>query len=118
MPRESFAIWPLYGIPPTTVSMRCPDPFASCEHAASICRASSRVGLTTSARGDPGRLARPMRSIMGSANAAVLPVPVVAAATTSRPSSASGMACSCTGVGTVNPIRATADRVVSDKPRS
>ena len=33
-----------------------PSAFASCVQAASICWASSRVGLTTSARGDPGLL--------------------------------------------------------------
>ena len=118
MPRSSFAICPLYFVPPITVSMRRFDAFASCVQAASICWVSSRVGLTTSARGDPGRLARPMRSNRGSANAAVLPVPVVAAATTSRPSRTNGIACSCTGVGAVKPIRSTADRVVSDRPRS
>ena len=80
--------------------------------------ASSLVGVTMRAFGEPGRLERPMRSIMGSENAAVLPVPVLAAATTSRPSRASGIACSCTGVGTEKPIRSTADRVASDRPRA
>ena len=36
---------------------------------------------------------------MGSANAAVLPVPVCAPAIRSRPASTRGIACSCTGVG-------------------
>ena len=39
------------------------------------------------------------RSSEGSEKAAVLPVPVLAAAMRSRPSSARGMACSWTGVG-------------------
>ena len=69
-------------------------------HVCEICCASSRVGLTTSTRGarlpllPRGRVLR-----MGSRNAAVLPVPVLAAAMRSRPSRTNGMACSCTGVG-------------------
>ncbi len=73
----------------------------------SICAASSRVGVRTSARigwraGEGGRL-RATRAAAGcgSANAAVLPVPVWAPASTSRPSRTTGIACAWTGVGDV-----------------
>ena len=55
--------------------------------------ASSRVGLMTSMKGPRWFLLRcGSLSMQGSENAAVLPVPVFAAAITSRPSSANGMA--------------------------
>src|SRR5271163_3526081 len=38
---------------------------------------------------------------MGSPNASVLPVPVCAVATRSRPRMAGGIACACTGVGSL-----------------
>ena len=56
-----------------------------------ICAASSRVGARTSARVMPRFLPR-SRCRMGSAKAAVLPLPVMAQASTSRPSRAGGMA--------------------------
>ena len=68
-------------------------------HTSPICWASSRVGVTTSMSGPCPPLAWPRRSSEGSEKAAVLPVPVLAAAMRSRPSSARGMACSWTGVG-------------------
>ena len=70
-------------------------------HTSAICAASSRVGVTTSMSGPFSPLAWESPSIAGSENAAVLPVPVFAAAMMSRPSSTSGMAFSCTGVGVV-----------------
>ena len=67
-----------------------------------ICAASSRVGVTTSARvvrrGFPSRRCR-----IGSRNAAVLPLPVAAHASRSRPSSAGGMASAWIGVGRTKP---------------
>src|SRR5277367_3484045 len=64
--------------------------------------ASSRVGLrirtlTALLRGTAARA-----SMTGIANARVLPVPVGAVATTSRPSMRGGMACAWTGVGVTN----------------
>src|SRR5437868_11742823 len=50
-----------------------------------------------------GRSPRVRSSKIGRRNASVLPVPVWAVATTSRPSRAGGIACACTGVGTANP---------------
>ena len=41
--------------------------------------------------------------MMGRTNASVLPVPVCAVATTSRPASAGSMACAWTGVGSTKP---------------
>src|ERR1700683_1659347 len=49
-----------------------------------------------------GSLAR--MSIMGRTNARVLPVPVCAVATTSRPASAGSMAWAWTGVGSLKPL--------------
>lgn len=46
-------------------------------------------------------------STIGTANAAVLPLPVVAMATTSAPRIACGRQCRCTGVGTVIPSDAS-----------
>ena len=68
----------------------------------SICRASSRVGATTSAR--TGRVPRALgagrrRWSSGSTKAAVLPVPVWAVPVRSRPVSTAGMAASWMGVG-------------------
>ena len=54
----------------------------------------------------------------GRVNAAVLPVPVCAEATTSRPSSTRGMACSWTGVGVVKPRASTPARICSLSPSS
>jgi hypothetical protein len=64
--------------------------------------ASSRVGAITSERGMRA-LERPAASlsIIGRVKAAVLPVPVWAMPSTSRPASATGMACSWIGVGVV-----------------
>src|SRR5580698_8129333 len=64
--------------------------------------ASSRVGLRISTfivlvRGMAARA-----SISGIENARVLPVPVCAVATTSRPSMSGGMVCAWTGVGVTN----------------
>src|SRR5271155_4617046 len=64
--------------------------------------ASSRVGLRIRTfivlvRGTAARA-----SISGIENARVLPVPVCAVATTSRPSMSGGMACAWTGVGVTN----------------
>src|SRR3954453_13541821 len=64
--------------------------------------ASSRVGLRIRTfivlvRGTAARA-----SITGIENARVLPVPVCAVATTSRPSMRGGMACAWTGVGVTN----------------
>ena len=60
----------------------------------SICSASSRVGVRMSARmGRPGARDAASRCKMGSANAAVLPVPVCAQPSRSRPASTGPMAC-------------------------
>ena len=58
---------------------------------------SSRVGVSTSAcvSGSSGST----KSIIGSPNAAVLPVPVCAWPITSLPASSSGIACSWIGLG-------------------
>jgi hypothetical protein len=59
--------------------------------------ANSRVGASTSACGLPARIS--MRDRIGSANAAVLPVPVCAWPSTSRPSSSGGIVAAWIGEG-------------------
>ncbi|OGL05659.1 MAG: hypothetical protein A3I03_12270 [Candidatus Rokubacteria bacterium RIFCSPLOWO2_02_FULL_68_19] len=75
----------------------------------SIWAASSRVGVTISARVTPRRLGM-RRCRMGSTKAAVLPLPVMAQASTSRPSMAGGIASCWIGVGRVKPISLTPRR--------
>src|SRR5271166_3405602 len=61
--------------------------------------ASSRVGLRITALTPVSMGCFNNDSSRGSRKASVLPVPVCAVATTSRPSSAGGIASDCTGVG-------------------
>ncbi len=64
------------------------------------CRASSRVGSRIRLRGMRARAREPERiSSIGRVKPAVLPVPVCAAPSTSRPISTTGIACSWIGVG-------------------
>ena len=63
------------------------------EQTSAICMASSRVGVMTSIEGDFGLFAFSSISSAGSENAAVFPVPVLAAAMTSRRSRTRGIAC-------------------------
>ena len=68
------------------------------------CTASSRVGTSTRARGLRGPLgwvSFDRRCSIGRPKAAVLPVPVWAAPSTSWPARTSGIACAWIGVGTV-----------------
>ena len=67
-----------------------------------ICAASSRVGVRTSARVVPRGLSI-SRWRIGSTNAAVLPLPVMAQARTSRPARAGGTASAWIGVGRAKP---------------
>src|SRR5882757_7592510 len=64
--------------------------------------ASSRVGLRIRTFIVLVRGTAASASITGIENARVLPVPVCAVATTSRPSMSGGMACAWTGVGVTN----------------
>ena len=75
---------------------------ASSRTCCSICAASSRVGVRTSARVVPLGLSV-RRCRIGRAKAAVLPLPVIAVATRSRPSMAAGIVCSWIGVGFTKP---------------
>ena len=77
----------------------------------SICSASSRVGVSISARMPPRGLFV-IRLSTGSENAAVFPVPVCAQPSTSLPSSAGGMAFSCMGDGVTYPASATASSIL------
>ena len=100
-PRARRLIWGSIFTPPTTLATRRPRAFAMVPQTSWICRASSRVGVMTSIVGAFLRSERSRRSREGREKAAVLPVPVLAAAIISRPSRASGMDWACTGVGSV-----------------
>src|SRR5271155_1000084 len=82
--------------------------------------ASSRVGLRITALTPVSMGCFNNDSSRGRTNASVLPVPVCAVATTSRPSSAGGIDSDCTGVGVTKPFCArfvcrTADTGNSEK---
>ena len=84
-----------------------------------ICAASSRVGVTTSARMAPRGLSSAASCCrMGSTKPAVLPVPVWAQASTSRPASAGGITSRCTGVGVVYSWSMTARTSAVERPSS
>ena len=103
--------------PPMTMTARCPVFWQTTFTTSSICAASSRVGVTTSACG-PWPDLPAMRCSVGRANAAVLPVPVWAEATTSLPARTSGMAPAWTGVGVEKPRASTPARICSFSPSS
>src|SRR5690348_9976516 len=76
--------------------------FLNCSTSFTICRHSSLVGQTTSACGYFCAASTSCKS--GRPNAAVFPVPVCANPTRSFvPLNNTGMACSCMGVGSLNP---------------
>src|SRR5271165_3068970 len=79
-----------------------PVPAASLVKVSLIWMASSLVGLRITALTPPAGFLARIWSI-GTTNARVLPVPVCAVATMSRPSRAGGMDCACTGVGVTKP---------------
>ena len=85
--------------PPTTHAARKSVNLSSSCANLNVCSASSRVGESTTARAPA--LSECCRSLcsMGMRNAAVLPEPVRAMATTSAPASATGMAFRWMGVG-------------------
>mmetsp|Transcript_12118 Transcript_12118/g.18640 ORF Transcript_12118/g.18640 Transcript_12118/m.18640 type:complete len:201 (-) Transcript_12118:251-853(-) len=88
-------------VPPTTVCSPRSWNFSSCLASSAICWASSRVGEMTSAETRPRRAAAgaaKMRSIAGRRKPRVLPVPVLAFASTSLPCRETGRVCACTRV--------------------
>ena len=120
-PRASARTWLLRETPPRTrsVEMRAPPP--SVRKAASICTASSRVGARTSARQVFGVGRVPSSRSwwrIGSAKAAVLPVPVCAMPRMSRPAICGAIACAWIGVGVSKPERARPAMSGSARPKS
>src|ERR1700722_14418925 len=83
--------------------------------AVSTWAANSRVGSSTRAR-ERGSCS-PRSDRMGSAKAAVLPVPVGALPMTSRPDMIRGMALNWMGVGSVYPIAFTPSITAGDNPK-
>ncbi len=108
-PRESASAWRAKAIPPTAVRHHRPRDLASGVSESATCIASSRVGTRTSARGRFGRaLPSASRASMARPNARVLPEPVWARPSTSRPARASGMVAVWIGNGVVMPDSASA----------
>ena len=89
-------------IPPTQTAIRTPICASSQVSSPATCEASSRVGATTSARGDfaGGRDPSPFKSsrAISMPNAMVLPDPVREETRRSRPASAVARTASWTGV--------------------
>ena len=95
-PPRNAIICGLIDTPPNTIAsfIGSASGRASARSVAPTCAASSRVGISTSActRLGAWRTSASMRCSTGSENAAVLPDPVSADASTSRPASTAGMA--------------------------
>ena len=122
MPPRSALIWGSIGMPPYTTVERSGTVRPYVRTLSSTCIASSRVGTRISTRtgwraGEKLVFAwARIRSRMGSTKAAVLPVPVWAAARTSRPSRTRGIAADWTGVGVSYPSSATMRTRSADRP--
>ena len=85
-PRSRVAIWRPSGAPPNTATVLTPSAWPSGSSASRTCTASSRVGTSTRPRGVRGAGLRPAsRVIIGRPKARVLPEPVWARPSTSRP---------------------------------
>jgi len=97
-PRRRAFSCTAYPCPPYTGSTCRPGRCAAYRSKAShTCRASSRVGHNTRACG--AFWVGSIRARIGSANAAVFPVPVWARPTTCRPASSGGIVAAWIGVG-------------------
>ena len=118
-PRSISLSWSLKLTPPMSSAMESLTFFAYFSKFSATWAASSRVGQSTRLRGMRAR-ARPLDRwwIIGSTKAAVLPVPVWAMPSTSRPSRALGIAWIWIGVGSVYPASMTADRTRGSSERS
>jgi hypothetical protein len=116
--------WELFGAPPYTQVLRMPDDRPNLSASVLICMASSRVGASTSRVG-PWRASLRvawMWSMPGSRKPHVLPLPVLAMATMSRPLRAIGHAWAWMGVGALKPAcliceRATQKRLQAEGER-
>ena len=102
--------------PPTSVVAKTRRLRPSLAIVSWIWMASSLVGARIKPRGWLS-VVPASRSIIGITKAAVLPVPVCAHPSTSRPASPGGMAWAWMGVGSVNPALAMSRKMASDKPR-
>ena len=95
-PRFNASICLPYGAPPNTQQSFRPSASPSGRSASATCMASSRVGTSTRARGAFDIRIEPdvaRRASIGRPKAIVLPPPVWARPSTSRPANASGIAC-------------------------
>src|ERR1700733_1807383 len=90
--------------PPTTTAVRTDVPIAILTKVSLIWIASSRVGLSMRARTPERDVSFSIELMIGRTNASVLPVPVCAVATTSRPASAGSIDWAWTAVGSVKPF--------------
>jgi hypothetical protein len=98
-PRSSARSCVRIGWPPYTGRTRTPSWRPYLWTASETCIASSRVGTRTSAVGSVPRSPVARRWSTGSAKAAVLPVPVAAWPSRSRPSTSGGIVSRWIGVG-------------------
>ena len=98
----SLFFWVSKSRPPMTASVEISSPSSTCFITSLTCWASSRVGVMTNAC--TYFLAGSIFWARGIRKASVLPVPVWARASTSRPFSRAGIACCCTGMGVLIPI--------------
>ncbi len=108
-PVRKACSWGPMPTPPKTAAADIEVCTASWRACSSIWAASSRVGVRIRARVTP-RVLPERRLKIGSRKAAVLPLPVMAQASTSRPSMAGGIESDWIGVGRVNPISRTPRR--------
>ncbi len=120
-PRASCSICRPIGAPPYTVVTRTPSRRPSGASTSATWRASSRVGTRTSPRGAlgwRGPAAWASRASRGRPKARVLPEPVSARPSTSRPASASGSARAWMAKGAVMPCSPSAATSGPGRPSS
>ena len=98
-------------------ALRLASPRLALRPAAALGLALALSPLASGFSTSPG-FSTAMRCSVGNINAAVLPVPVCADATTSFPARTAGIAAACTGVGALNPSVATPARICSFSPSS
>lgn len=104
----------VWSIPPTMTAHRTDMRDPSASNACEIWYASSRVGARTSPKRGCGLSRSAWR--IGSAKAAVFPLPVSASPIRSRPCKASGIDCSWIGVGFLYPKAVQASHKESMMP--
>ena len=117
IPLLNWLYWRTILCPPYIATVLIPVYFANLLNSFVTCNASSRVGTSISACIGPLRLILILVNI-GSAKAAVLPVPVWAWPITSTPFKANGITASWIGKGASNPFSLSALSIRAPSPNS